>query len=59
MKWKVLSNRVGDKKIYQVYRLKREDEPMHSGNIETNGVIYDDELEAEAAADLMNGEWEE
>lgn len=54
MKWKVLSNPVGDKVVYQVYRLKRESEPMHSGNIETTGVIYEDELEAEAAADLMN-----
>lgn len=59
MKWKVLSNPVGDKVVYQVYRLKRENEPMHSGNIETIGVIYEDELEAEAAADLLNMEEED
>lgn len=52
--WKVLKNPVGDKYIYQVYRILDPKQPMHSGNIETTGRIYDDAAEAQAEADRMN-----
>ena len=56
--WKVLSNPVGGQMIYQVYRIKREDEPMHSGNIETVKLLFYSEEAAQAYADLMNEEKE-
>ena len=52
--WKVLKNPVGDKYLYQVYRIMNSAEPMHSGNIETNGT-FETEREAEEAADRLNG----
>lgn len=33
-KWKVIRNTIGTEDVYQVARIKRPDEPMHSGNIE-------------------------
>ena len=58
MEWKVMSNPVGGEFIYQVYRIRDPREPMHSGNIETTGKIYDTEEEAQAAADQLNRETE-
>ena len=53
-KWKVLSNPVNGEYIYQVYRIRDPEKPMHSGNIETDGKIYHDQAEAEAAAEKLN-----
>ena len=54
--WNVLSNPVGGNFIYQVYRIVDPRQPMHSGNIETTGTIYDAEADAQAAADRLNKE---
>jgi hypothetical protein len=54
--WNVLSNPVGGKYIYQVYRIVDPRQPMHSGNIETTGTIYDAEADALAEADRLNKE---
>lgn len=54
--WKVLSNPVGGKFIYQVYRIVDPRQPMHSGNIETTGTIYDTDSAAQAEADRLNRE---
>ena len=56
--WKVLSNPVGDKFVYQVYRIRDSRQPMHSGNIETNGVVYSSDADAKAEADRLNQEAE-
>lgn len=53
--WRVLKNPVGDKYLYQVYRIRNPKEPMHSGNIETNGM-FETEREAEAWAEVLNDE---
>ena len=55
-KWKAMKNPVGDGYIWQVYRIRNPREPMHAGNIETDGKVYDTEAEAEAAAAALNGE---
>lgn len=52
--WRVMSNPVGGTFIYQVYRIRNEREPMHSGNIEKTGEIFKTSEEAQAAADHMN-----
>ncbi len=52
--WKVMKVPVGDKFIWQVYRLRRLDEPMHSGNIETTRAIYTTAEAAEADAERRN-----
>lgn len=54
--WNVLSNPVGGKFIYQVYRIVDPRQPMHSGNIETTGTVYDAEADAQAEADRLNRE---
>lgn len=51
--WGVMKNPVGDKYLYQVYRIKNPAGPMHSGNIETNGT-FTTEREAEAWAEVLN-----
>lgn len=53
--WKVLKNPVGDGYIYQVYRILNPKEPMHSGNIQTNGT-FRTEKEAEDWAAVLNEE---
>lgn len=57
--WKVLSNPVGGKYIYQVYRIRDPRQPMHSGNIETTGTVYSCEADAQAEADRLNQEEED
>lgn len=58
-KWKVLSNPVGGEMVYQVYRIRNPKEPMHAGNIQTSGGLFDSEEEAERyAAKLNEGETE-
>lgn len=52
--WKVMKNPVGDAYIWQVYRIKNQNEPMHSGNIETTGKIYTTEEEAQTVANNRN-----
>ena len=53
--WKVMKNPIGPNEyIYQVYRIKRPNEPMHAGNIQTTGKIYYSEEEAQAKANRMN-----
>ena len=56
--WKVLSNPVEDKFVYQVYRIRDSRQPMHSGNIETTGVVYSSDADAQAEADRLNQEAE-
>lgn len=51
--WKVLTNYVAGLKVYQVYRIIDESQPMHSGNIEVKALI-DTEEEAQRLADWMN-----
>ena len=55
--WKVMMNPVGDGYIWQVYRIKDKSQPMHAGNIETTGKIFDSEAEAQAEADRRNAKW--
>ena len=52
--WKVMKNPVGDAYIWQVYRIKNQNKPMHSGNIETISKIYTTEEEAQTVANNMN-----
>ncbi len=54
MKWDVLCNCAGGEPFYQVYRKKREGEPLHGGNMETDGRIYDSKEAAEAVAERRN-----
>lgn len=52
--WNVMKNPVNDSFIFQVYKLKNQNDPMHSGNIETTGKIYSNEEDAQLAANEMN-----
>ena len=55
-KWHVLKNPIGGVGyIWQVYRIRNPKEPMHAGNIETDGKVYESEEAAQAAADWLNG----
>ena len=54
--WKVLKNPVGDGYIYQVYRIRNPKEPMHSGNIQTNGTFRTEKEAEDWAAVLNEGE---
>ena len=50
--WRVMKNPIGgDEYIWQVYRIRDKSQPMHAGNIETTGKIYDSEAAAQAEAD--------
>ena len=57
--WKVLSNPVGGEMIYQVYQIRNPKEPMHAGNINTSGGLFDSEEEAQKHADTLNESMEE
>ena len=52
--WKVMKNPIGDDYFYQVYRIIDEREPLHAGNIEKSGGLFDDREEAQAYADDLN-----
>lgn len=53
--WKVFANPVSkDKVVFRVYRLIDPNEPMHSGNIETDGRVYTSLKEAEIEARNLN-----
>lgn len=54
--WKGMKNLVGDRIIYQAYRIINPNEPMHAGNVVTNGKIYDTDSEARKEADRLNEE---
>lgn len=55
-KWKVSSNPVGGKTLYQVYRIRDLNEVNHSGNRENAGELTENKDEAQLAADLLNAE---
>ena len=52
-KWEVLSNYVGGETVYQVARIRNEQEVRHAGNFDFDGV-FDTEKEAQAHADELN-----
>lgn len=54
--WRISTNQIGEKKFYQVYRLRDVDEVDHSGNRETRGGLYESRLDAEALARRLNTE---
>lgn len=54
--WKVTANIVGDKKMYQPYRLRDINEVDHSGNREYAGELTTDRFQAMELADRLNAE---
>lgn len=52
--WRVLTNYFGNERRYIVYRILNVDEPMHAGNMETNGRYTLDRMQAQEQADRMN-----
>lgn len=54
--WRISTNIVAGKKLYQVYRLKDKDAVDHSGNRETRGGLYEEEWCAERLAAALNEE---
>ena len=57
-KWKISSQYLCGKKVYQVYRIKDVNAVDHSGNREYAGKLTNDEAEAMALAERMNAEEE-
>jgi len=57
--WKISSQYLGGKKVYQVYRIKDMRRVDHSGNREYAGRMTSDEHEAMALAEKLNREEEE
>lgn len=57
-KWKVSSNYVGGKIIYQVYRRLGTSQVDHSGDREYYDGIFDTEAEADKCAFRLNSEKE-
>ena len=55
--WRVSPTSViGERTLYQVYRLRDKDEADHSGNRETRGGYYDSLRDAERLARTLNEE---
>lgn len=54
--WKISSQYLGGRKVYQVYRIKDMRIVDHSGNREYAGGLTDDEAEAMALAERLNKE---
>ena len=52
--WRISSQYLGGRKVYQVYRIKDMRIVDHSGNREEIGEWFDTEEEARAAADAKN-----
>lgn len=52
--WKVSSNIIGDRKVYQVYRLRDTNVVDHSGNRECSGGYVTERYEAEKLAEALN-----
>jgi len=56
--WKVTSNPIGDKTMYQVFRIRDTSAVDHSGNREYYGAYMQSKDEAKALADELNKEGE-
>ena len=54
--WKISSQYLSGRKVYQVYRIKDMRIVDHSGNREYAGGLTDDEAEAMALAEKLNRE---
>lgn len=54
--WKISSQYLGGRKVYQVYRIKDMKKVDHSGNREYAGKLTDDEAAALALAEQLNKE---
>lgn len=54
--WKISSQYLGGRKVYQVYRIKDMRIVDHSGNREYAGGLTDDKAEAMALAERLNKE---
>ena len=52
--WKVSSNFIGDRKVYQVYRLRDTNAVDNSGNRECSGGYMTERSEAENLAEVLN-----
>lgn len=52
--WKVSSNIIGDRKVYQVYRMRDANEIDHSGNREYSGGYLTEQYEAKKLAETLN-----
>ena len=57
-KWKISSQYLCGRKVYQVYRIKDVNAVDHSGNREYAGKLTDDEAVALALAERLNAEEE-
>lgn len=55
-KWKVSSNPVGGKTLYQAYRIRDINAVNHSGNREYSGDWTENKAVAQAVADRLNTE---
>ena len=56
--WKISTNIVAGRELYQVYRIINVNEPDHSGNRETRGGLYESRIDAEKLAATLNAEGE-
>lgn len=54
--WRISSQYLGGKKVFQVYRIKDMRRVDHSGNREYAGPMLHDEAEAMALAKKLNAE---
>ena len=54
--WKVMSNLVNGKKVYQVYRLYDRQKVMQSGNMEISGCVFQTKEAAKQEAERLNKE---
>lgn len=57
-RWKVMHQYTGGEMYYSVYRKRRGDQPLHSGNIEhpPEPYFFECSADAEARADELNRE---
>ena len=55
-KWKISSQYLCGRKVYQVYRIKDMKKVDHSGNREYKGGLMEDEFKAMALANKLNAE---
>jgi hypothetical protein len=56
MNWQIFSNWIGDKKMWQIARIKDPSKVLHSGNMESTGKWFDSREEAQAALAEMTKE---
>ncbi len=57
-KWNVYKQPIGTAMMYSVLRIRDESQPMHSGNVDSEGCFVTKE-EAQALADKLNRKEEE